>query len=138
MRIETTERELFQSYLNRSAIWFVHPEMEASVEQNTDQPIKSPSDEEKANSTECGTKSPKAASLSPRSSKEGKQLNQSQGKNNSRNGSKDAEPSVGLPVSQVTRRNVGKYKLVRTIGKGNFAKVKLAIHMATGVEVKLL
>ncbi len=34
-----------------------------------------------------------------------------------------------------TRSNVGKYKLVRTIGKGNFAKVKLAIHMATGTEV---
>ena len=30
---------------------------------------------------------------------------------------------------------VGKYKLVKTIGKGNFAKVKLAKHMPTGQEV---
>uniref|UniRef100_A0A094ZPN0 non-specific serine/threonine protein kinase n=1 Tax=Schistosoma haematobium TaxID=6185 RepID=A0A094ZPN0_SCHHA len=44
-----------------------------------------------------------------------------------------AEPSVA-PV--VVNSNVGKYRLLRTIGKGNFAKVKLAIHMATGVELK--
>ena len=31
---------------------------------------------------------------------------------------------------------VGKYKLVKTIGKGNFAKVKLARHMPTGQEVR--
>ena len=30
---------------------------------------------------------------------------------------------------------MGKYKLVKTIGKGNFAKVKLARHMPTGQEV---
>ena len=30
---------------------------------------------------------------------------------------------------------VGKYKLLKTIGKGNFAKVKLARHMPTGQEV---
>ena len=30
---------------------------------------------------------------------------------------------------------IGKYKLVKTIGKGNFAKVKLARHMPTGQEV---
>ncbi|VDO51371.1 unnamed protein product [Schistosoma margrebowiei] len=45
-----------------------------------------------------------------------------------------AEPSVA-PV--VVNNNVGKYRLLRTIGKGNFAKVKLAIHMATGVEVAI-
>ncbi|CAH8448191.1 unnamed protein product [Schistosoma haematobium] len=45
-----------------------------------------------------------------------------------------AEPSVA-PV--VVNSNVGKYRLLRTIGKGNFAKVKLAIHMATGVEVAI-
>lgn len=32
---------------------------------------------------------------------------------------------------------IGKYKLVRTIGKGNFAKVKLAKHMPTGQEVAI-
>lgn len=31
---------------------------------------------------------------------------------------------------------VGKYKLLKTIGKGNFAKVKLARHMPTGQEVR--
>ena len=30
---------------------------------------------------------------------------------------------------------MGKYKLMKTIGKGNFAKVKLARHMPTGQEV---
>lgn len=34
-------------------------------------------------------------------------------------------------------KTTGKYRLVRTIGKGNFAKVKLAIHMSTGVEVAI-
>lgn len=33
---------------------------------------------------------------------------------------------------------VGKYKLVKTIGKGNFAKVKLAKHMPTGQEVSIV
>ncbi|VDQ03017.1 unnamed protein product [Trichobilharzia regenti] len=32
--------------------------------------------------------------------------------------------------------NVGKYKLIRTLGRGNFAKVKLAQHVSTGREVK--
>lgn len=32
---------------------------------------------------------------------------------------------------------VGKYKLLKTIGKGNFAKVKLAKHMPTGQEVAI-
>lgn len=31
--------------------------------------------------------------------------------------------------------NVGKYRLIKTIGKGNFAKVKLAKHLPTGREV---
>ncbi|XP_063692243.1 serine/threonine-protein kinase MARK2-like isoform X27 [Bolinopsis microptera] len=32
-------------------------------------------------------------------------------------------------------QHVGKYKLLKTIGKGNFAKVKLARHLPTGREV---
>ena len=32
---------------------------------------------------------------------------------------------------------VGKYKLIKTIGKGNFAKVKLAKHFPTGREVAI-
>lgn len=33
--------------------------------------------------------------------------------------------------------HVGKYRLLKTIGKGNFAKVKLARHVLTGKEVKI-
>nr|CDS15141.1 serine:threonine protein kinase MARK2 [Echinococcus granulosus] len=32
---------------------------------------------------------------------------------------------------------IGKYKFIRTIGKGNFAKVKLACHVITGKEVAI-
>ncbi|VDN03325.1 unnamed protein product [Thelazia callipaeda] len=32
---------------------------------------------------------------------------------------------------------IGKYKLLKTIGKGNFAKVKLAKHIPTGIEVAI-
>lgn len=39
------------------------------------------------------------------------------------------------PITVQKSSNVGKYRLLRTVGKGNFAKVKLAIHLATGVEV---
>ncbi|KAH8853626.1 Serine/threonine-protein kinase MARK2 [Schistosoma japonicum] len=41
------------------------------------------------------------------------------------------------PHLTAVNNNVGKYRLLRTIGKGNFAKVKLAIHIATGVEVAI-
>ncbi|CAH8644713.1 unnamed protein product [Heterobilharzia americana] len=33
------------------------------------------------------------------------------------------------------RPHVGKYSLIQTIGKGNFAKVKLAQHLTTGMKV---
>ncbi|KAK0094968.1 hypothetical protein PV326_009542 [Microctonus aethiopoides] len=33
--------------------------------------------------------------------------------------------------------HIGKYKLLKTIGKGNFAKVKLAKHLPTGKEVAI-
>lgn len=33
--------------------------------------------------------------------------------------------------------HVGNYRLLRTIGKGNFAKVKLARHVLTGREVAI-
>ena len=32
---------------------------------------------------------------------------------------------------------IGEYKLLKTIGKGNFAKVKLAKHIPTGREVAI-
>jgi len=34
--------------------------------------------------------------------------------------------------------HIGKYKLLKTIGKGNFAKVKLAKHVPTGKEVNVI
>lgn len=33
--------------------------------------------------------------------------------------------------------HIGKYRLLKTIGKGNFAKVKLAKHLPTGKEVAI-
>lgn len=35
----------------------------------------------------------------------------------------------------VDEPHIGKYRLIKTIGKGNFAKVKLAKHVPTGREV---
>ena len=33
--------------------------------------------------------------------------------------------------------HIGRYRLLKTIGKGNFAKVKLARHLPTGIEVAI-
>ncbi|CAL8102048.1 unnamed protein product [Calicophoron daubneyi] len=49
----------------------------------------------------------------------------------------DNAPSTSPQPMPNANSNVGKYRLLRTIGKGNFAKVKLAIHMATGAEVAI-
>ncbi|WKY09386.1 hypothetical protein Q1695_002057 [Nippostrongylus brasiliensis] len=53
-------------------------------------------------------------------------------------------PSAGMGSSsrsggrrQPDDPHVGKYKLLKTIGKGNFAKVKLAKHTITGQEVAI-
>uniref|UniRef100_A0A914ZAB1 MAP/microtubule affinity-regulating kinase 3 n=1 Tax=Panagrolaimus superbus TaxID=310955 RepID=A0A914ZAB1_9BILA len=48
--------------------------------------------------------------------------------------------SSRITGSSSSRRNddhIGKYKLLKTIGKGNFAKVKLAKHIPTGMEVAI-
>ncbi|XP_044003543.1 serine/threonine-protein kinase MARK2-like isoform X18 [Aphidius gifuensis] len=49
--------------------------------------------------------------------------------------------SGGGRLSSRSRANeephIGKYKLLKTIGKGNFAKVKLAKHVPTGKEVAI-
>ncbi|CAH8679149.1 unnamed protein product [Schistosoma haematobium] len=42
--------------------------------------------------------------------------------------------SSGRPLWK-DRPHVGKYSLIQTIGKGNFAKVKLAQHLTTGMKV---
>jgi len=59
---------------------------------------------------------------------------------NSKKKSGDGGSSAG---SRVTSRrtgeepHIGKYRLLKTIGKGNFAKVKLAKHIPTGKEVAI-
>ncbi|XP_068202308.1 MAP/microtubule affinity-regulating kinase 3-like isoform X5 [Palaemon carinicauda] len=41
------------------------------------------------------------------------------------------------PSSRSRTEEIGKYRLLKTIGKGNFAKVKLAKHVPTGKEVAI-
>ncbi|EDW96910.1 MAP/microtubule affinity-regulating kinase 3 [Drosophila yakuba] len=52
-----------------------------------------------------------------------------------------AESSGGTPnlkfQSYVNGNGNGVYKIIKTLGKGNFAKVKLAIHLPTGREVAI-
>ncbi|XP_045507860.1 serine/threonine-protein kinase MARK2-like isoform X11 [Colias croceus] len=52
-----------------------------------------------------------------------------------------ASSGCGSRVSSRSRTSeephIGKYKLLKTIGKGNFAKVKLAKHVPTGKEVAI-
>ncbi|KAI1719450.1 protein kinase domain-containing protein [Ditylenchus destructor] len=64
-------------------------------------------------------------------------------------GSSSAHRSAGMSTSTSSARmqqgrsrasedpHIGKYKLLKTIGKGNFAKVKLAKHIPTGIEVAI-
>nr|CAH8824174.1 unnamed protein product [Trichobilharzia regenti] len=47
----------------------------------------------------------------------------------------DVQSQVNPNINPVHR--IGKYKIIRTIGQGNFAKVKLAIHLLTGREVAI-
>ena len=43
--------------------------------------------------------------------------------------------SANVPTTKVAQHRIGKYQLLKTIGKGNFAKVKLARHIPTGKQV---
>lgn len=52
--------------------------------------------------------------------------------------SNTAQPRVSSRSRGVDEPHIGKYRLIKTIGKGNFAKVKLAKHVPTGREVGLL
>ena len=48
----------------------------------------------------------------------------------------NANPRISSSRSRGTDEpHIGKYRLIKTIGKGNFAKVKLAKHVPTGREV---
>ncbi|KAF7655931.1 hypothetical protein LDENG_00048510, partial [Lucifuga dentata] len=44
------------------------------------------------------------------------------------------EPPVPPTKSAKEHPHIGNYRLLKTIGKGNFAKVKLARHVLTGRE----
>lgn len=41
------------------------------------------------------------------------------------------------PRGTTEEPHIGRYRLLKTIGKGNFAKVKLAKHLPTGKEVAI-
>ena len=48
-------------------------------------------------------------------------------------------PASRIPSSRRVESDqpIGKYRLMKTFGKGNFAKVKLAKHLPTGQEVAI-
>ncbi|XP_045138307.1 MAP/microtubule affinity-regulating kinase 3-like isoform X3 [Portunus trituberculatus] len=52
-------------------------------------------------------------------------------------GSGSSSSSVRGSSSRSRTEEIGKYRLLKTIGKGNFAKVKLAKHVPTGKEVAI-
>ncbi|XP_072161690.1 uncharacterized protein par-1 isoform X5 [Bemisia tabaci] len=49
----------------------------------------------------------------------------------------DESPTPYRSTTNNRAPHIGKYKLLKTIGKGNFAKVKLAKHIPTGKEVAI-
>lgn len=48
-----------------------------------------------------------------------------------------SNPRISSSRSRTEEPHIGKYRLIKTIGKGNFAKVKLAKHVPTGREVAI-
>ncbi|XP_072165989.1 MAP/microtubule affinity-regulating kinase 3-like isoform X1 [Diadema setosum] len=54
-----------------------------------------------------------------------------------RNGEDSSNSSRTRSRTTDEQPHVGKYRLIKTIGKGNFAKVKLAKHIPTGKEVAI-
>uniref|UniRef100_A0A5K3FEK1 non-specific serine/threonine protein kinase n=1 Tax=Mesocestoides corti TaxID=53468 RepID=A0A5K3FEK1_MESCO len=112
----------------------MHPKMEEPVEGSAVYSPEKQSCAENVQFSEIGGKSPKAQNLSPQSSKHS---DSTPARSSTTETHEPSPPAPSIPVSPSAKSNVGKYKLVRTIGKGNFAKVKLAIHMATGVEVAI-
>ncbi|XP_030372134.1 serine/threonine-protein kinase MARK2 isoform X3 [Scaptodrosophila lebanonensis] len=58
--------------------------------------------------------------------------------NTAAQGSPNLQMRSSAPMRwRATEEHIGKYKLIKTIGKGNFAKVKLAKHLPTGKEVAI-
>ena len=50
----------------------------------------------------------------------------------------NANTRVSSRSGRADEPHIGKYRLIKTIGKGNFAKVKLAKHVPTGREVCII
>jgi len=63
--------------------------------------------------------------------------NVSRGGSNTPSNSGTNVRSVPRSRPPVEETHVGKYRLIKTIGKGNFAKVKLARHIPTDKEVRV-
>ncbi|XP_036404388.1 serine/threonine-protein kinase MARK2 isoform X2 [Megalops cyprinoides] len=63
--------------------------------------------------------------------------NSSQSHSESKAGDRPSMPRCRNPVAPTADEvpHIGNYRLLKTIGKGNFAKVKLARHVLTGKEV---
>ncbi|XP_018420849.1 PREDICTED: serine/threonine-protein kinase MARK2 isoform X2 [Nanorana parkeri] len=62
------------------------------------------------------------------------------GHTDSKTSSGNSKPNMlrgrpSIPTSTDEQPHIGNYRLLKTIGKGNFAKVKLARHVLTGKEV---
>ncbi|XP_037806853.1 uncharacterized protein LOC119600595 isoform X2 [Lucilia sericata] len=67
-----------------------------------------------------------------------KQESDSSAKSKNKKGSPNMAIRSSAPMRwRATEEHIGKYKLIKTIGKGNFAKVKLAKHLPTGKEVAI-
>ncbi|KAM7342686.1 par-1 isoform 4-T9 [Cochliomyia hominivorax] len=67
-----------------------------------------------------------------------KQESDSSAKSKIKKGSPNMAIRSSAPMRwRATEEHIGKYKLIKTIGKGNFAKVKLAKHLPTGKEVAI-
>ncbi|XP_050430927.1 MAP/microtubule affinity-regulating kinase 3-like isoform X3 [Adelges cooleyi] len=73
---------------------------------------------------------------SSRSSRSGGVADDSPGGGGS-SGHHHSSSSQSQHSSSSQSQHIGKYKLLKTIGKGNFAKVKLAKHVPTGKEVTI-
>lgn len=57
------------------------------------------------------------------------------GTSSSRNRTSNSSASGSTRTRNADEPHIGKYRLIKTIGKGNFAKVKLAKHELIGKEV---
>lgn len=65
------------------------------------------------------------------------QVRVNNGQNRWRPGEEQTSGTTNHARWRPAEEQIGKYRLLKTIGKGNFAKVKLAKHVPTGKEVAI-